>query len=167
MACVSVFAQNSAGNCYRGFIDAGYSLGVGDYTFGRFEVHTSHGYQVSPYFFIGLGVGMHLTPSYSSIIEARDSEVDIPGYFDMRINFSKGKLSPFFDGRLGTYLNHNGGLYYNLALGLRLATSRKQAIYLAVGYARSQMEFVHYQVKNNILDKETYESITLRLGFEF
>ena len=30
-------AQSSNG-CYRGFIDAGYSIGVGDYEFGRFEV---------------------------------------------------------------------------------------------------------------------------------
>ena len=36
-------AQSSNG-CYRGFIDAGYSIGVGDYEFGRFEVNTSHGY---------------------------------------------------------------------------------------------------------------------------
>ena len=31
-------AQSSNG-CYRGFIDAGYSIGVGDYEFGRFEVN--------------------------------------------------------------------------------------------------------------------------------
>ena len=36
-------AQSSSG-CYRGFIDAGYSIGVGDYEFGRFEVNTSHGF---------------------------------------------------------------------------------------------------------------------------
>ena len=41
-------AQSSNG-CYRGFIDAGYSIGVGDYEFGRFEVNTSHGYQFNPY----------------------------------------------------------------------------------------------------------------------
>ena len=36
-------AQSSANGCYRGIIDAGYSIGVGDYEFGRFEVNTSQG----------------------------------------------------------------------------------------------------------------------------
>ena len=43
-------AQNISKNCYRGYVDAGYSIGIGDYEFGRFEVNTTHGYQVSPYF---------------------------------------------------------------------------------------------------------------------
>ena len=30
-------AQNTLKNCYRGFVDAGYSIGIGDYEFGRFE----------------------------------------------------------------------------------------------------------------------------------
>lgn len=37
LTVVSVNAQNTATNCYRGFVDAGYSIGVGDYEFGRFE----------------------------------------------------------------------------------------------------------------------------------
>ena len=33
-------AQNTASQCYRGFADAGYTIGVGDYDFGRFEINT-------------------------------------------------------------------------------------------------------------------------------
>ena len=36
-------AQSRSNGRYKGFIDVGYSLGVGDYEFGRFEVNTSQG----------------------------------------------------------------------------------------------------------------------------
>lgn len=54
---IGCFAQSSNG--YRGFADLGYTIGVGDYDFGRFEISTTHGYQVNPYFFVGGGVGFH------------------------------------------------------------------------------------------------------------
>ena len=31
-------AQNVSSGCYRGFTEAGYTVGIGDYDFGRFEV---------------------------------------------------------------------------------------------------------------------------------
>lgn len=37
-------AQNTAKNCYRGYVDAGYSVGIGDYDFGRFTSYTSLDY---------------------------------------------------------------------------------------------------------------------------
>lgn len=44
LSVIGALAQNTSKNCYRGYVDAGYSVGVGDYDFGRFEVNTSHGY---------------------------------------------------------------------------------------------------------------------------
>ena len=52
---LSANAQNVSGKCYRGFADLGYTIGLGDYKMGRFEINTSHGYQFSPYFFLGAG----------------------------------------------------------------------------------------------------------------
>lgn len=40
-------------SCYRGFVDAGYDVGIGDYDFGRFVINTTHGYQFNPYIFLG------------------------------------------------------------------------------------------------------------------
>ena len=46
-ACMAIAlcsnAQSRSNGGYKGFIDVGYSLGVGDYEFGRFEVNTSQG----------------------------------------------------------------------------------------------------------------------------
>lgn len=65
---------------YKGHVDAGYSVGIGDYDFGRFEVNTTHGYQVNPYIFLGAGTGLHFMSSYKTgdmeiPLDVRDSKV--------------------------------------------------------------------------------------------
>ena len=45
-------AQSISSGNYKGYVDAGYSIGIGDYEFGRVEINTSHGYQFNPYFFL-------------------------------------------------------------------------------------------------------------------
>ena len=174
-------SQNSAGNCYRGYVDAGYSIGIGDYCFNRFEINTSHGYQINPYIFIGAGFGFHFMPEYETdgssniALDIRDSEVDIPIFADVRINFMKSTFTPFVDVRGGTYVTNNGGLYVNAAVGCRYAINSKQGIYLAVGYAKGKLEFQEFAgytssssgtYYRKAADGET-ESITIKLGFEF
>lgn len=55
LAATMAFAINSNAQSmqsgYKGHVEAGYSVGIGDYDFGRFEVNTTHGYQVNPYIF--------------------------------------------------------------------------------------------------------------------
>ena len=62
-ACMASNAQNTSGNCYRGFVDAGYDVGIGDYEFGRFVINTTHGYQFNPYIFLGASTVFTLCPS--------------------------------------------------------------------------------------------------------
>ena len=102
-------AQNTLKNCYRGFVDAGYSIGIGDYEFGRFEVNTTHGYQVNPYFFFGAGLGLHFMSEYETAgmdiaLDYRESKVDIPVFANVRCNFSKGKVSPYIDVKGGRFI---------------------------------------------------------------
>lgn len=65
-ASMSVKAQDDFNSGYRGFADLGYTIGVGDYEFGRFEISTTHGYQVCPYFFVGAGVSFHFMSKYET-----------------------------------------------------------------------------------------------------
>ena len=44
-------------NGYRGFMELGGGPGVGDYGDGFVSFSTSHGGQISPYFFLGAGIG--------------------------------------------------------------------------------------------------------------
>lgn len=83
LTITSANAQNISNNCYRGYVDAGYTFGIGDYDFGRFEVNTSHGYQINPHLYVGAGAGLHFMSSYKTSgmdipLDTRDSKVDIP-----------------------------------------------------------------------------------------
>ena len=70
LAATMAFAINSNAQSmqsgYKGHVEAGYSVGIGDYDFGRFEVNTTHGYQVNPYIFLGAGTGLHFMSSYKT-----------------------------------------------------------------------------------------------------
>ena len=45
---------------YKGTFDVGYTSPIGVGEKGRFEIHTSHGYQIKEYLFIGAGLGLHI-----------------------------------------------------------------------------------------------------------
>jgi hypothetical protein len=179
-ACVTINAQNISSNCYRGFVDAGYAIGQGDYDFGRIEVNTSHGYQFNPHIFLGAGVGFHFASSYKTsdediALDIRDSKVDVPVFADVRYNVLKKKVSPYIDLKGGTYVNNNGGLYVNLSAGCRIATNAKQAVNISVGYASEKLEFETFEDFINYSSlkytrkatKYDTESIVLKVGYEF
>jgi len=179
-AFVSVNAQNVSGNCYRGFVDAGYTNGIGDYDFGRFEINTSHGFQINPYIYLGGGAGLHFMSSYQSpnmeiALDKRDSQVEIPIFVNVRCDFSKGKFVPFIDIKGGTYLTNNGDLYDNISFGFRIATNQRQAVNLSFGYTTEKLEFqrfenfisyssMAYTRKGEKLDAN---GISLKIGYEF
>lgn len=174
-------AQNVASNCYRGFVDAGYTIGIGDYDLGRFEVNTSHGYQINPYIFVGGGFGLHFFPSYETVgvsdipLDIRDSKVDIPIFANVRGTFMKTRFTPFIDAKGGTYINNNGGLYYNVSAGLRIAINQRQAVDISVGYTNEKLEFQTFShfVSDYNMDyarkstKYDTEGISIKVGYEF
>lgn len=180
LSAIGSNAQNTAKNCYRGYVDAGYSVGIGDYDFGRFEVNTSHGYQINPYLFIGAGTGLHFMASYKTKdmeipLDVRDSKVDIPVFANIRCNFLKKKVSPFVDVKGGTYVTNSGGLYVNASAGCRFSINEKQAINLSVGYTTEKLQFETFDrfTSHTSMDYTRYttlydtEAITVKLGFEF
>lgn len=177
---ISINAQNYLTNGYKGYVDAGYSIGIGDYEFGRVEINTSHGYQFSPYFFLGAGFGLHFMPSYETSgmaipLDVRDSKVDIPVFANVRSHFGKGKIVPFVDIKGGMYVTNDGGMYVNASVGVRYALNDKQGLSLSVGYANEKLEFevfdsfIGYGNMDYTRYKQLYntEAIAIKLGFDF
>lgn len=93
---------------YKGFFDAGYTIKMGDLSANRIEISTSHGYQVNPSLFVGLGLGAHLySDGFYGKKEWRKDVLDgtldsinistaIPIFADVRYNFmEEGQLIPF------------------------------------------------------------------------
>lgn len=179
-AFISINAQNVSGGCYRGYTDAGYTFGIDDYEFGRFEINTSHGYQITPVFYIGAGTGLHFMSLYETKgssdipLDIRDSKVDIPVFANARINFTKDKFTPFIDVKGGKFLTNNGGLYTNVSIGCRIATNEKQAINISIGYTNEKLEFQTFSKFNSAQDMSytreatlrDAEGISLKVGYE-
>ena len=173
-------AQGVSSKCYRGFADAGYTIGIGDYEFDRIEVNTSHGYQINPYFFVGGGVGLHFmqkyeTPNQLIALDQRDSKVDIPVFANVRADFCKGRITPFIDVKAGTYVTHNGGLYLNLSAGCRYVLEDKQAVNISIGYTSEELEFDTFEGFPGLSTmkytrssrKLTTEGIAIKMGYDF
>ncbi|GEM_PF-611888 len=112
-------APKSSG--YRGFLDFGYCMKMGDISTSRIEITTSHGFQFNNRFFIGLGLGANIysdglyydskyyleegfkfPPAGSgeytaeNAIDTINMSIGIPIFADFRINFlDKGSIIPF------------------------------------------------------------------------
>ena len=173
-------AQKFQSKCYRGNVDAGYSFGIGDYDFGRFEVNTSHGYQFNPYFFLGAGTGVHFMSSYKTngmdiALDQRESQVDIPVFANIKCNLLNKRFSPFIDVKGGTFVTNNGGLYVCAAIGCRYTINEDYAVNLSLGYTREKLEFETFDEFKNSTSMDYYtsprkldtECISLKIGFEF
>lgn len=166
---------------YRGFADLGYTIGVGDYEFGRFEISTAHGYQVCPYFFVGAGVGFHFMSKYETkgmtyALDTRDSKVSIPLFVDLHSQFMKTKFAPFVDVKLGHFVTNGDGFYANASAGVRMRTIGHQAVTLSIGYTFEKLKFetfdkfthpglnMDYTRSSRLLDTE---GISIKVGYEF
>lgn len=179
-AMLGAKAQNVARNCYRGFVDLGYSVGYATYNLNRFEVNTSHGYQFTPHIFLGAGLGFHFMQSYETPdmkipFDVREKKIDIPVFANLRWNFMKRSVTPFMDFKGGTYVTNNGGLYLALAAGCRISVGEKQAVNFSVGYTLDRLEFqTFHHYTNSSFDeierrpeKCNAEAVTVKLGYEF
>lgn len=176
----TAFGASAQDSGYRGFADLGYTTGIGDYKFGRTEISTTHGYQVNPYFFIGGGVGFHFMNEYSTPdmdipLDVRKATTSIPLFADFRGTFSKGKVAPFVDLKLGHFVTNNDGFYGNLSAGLRFKLSGDQGLSVSLGYTSEQLEMRTFERFTSIWSMDytrsprkcTCEGLTFKVGYEF
>ena len=125
---------------YHGFADVGYCHYISQTDPSTFEVTTSHGYQFNPYIFLGAGVGFDFTgkAEWGDVsgmpYKKRDSKVDIPIFFNARANITKTRICPFVDARVGAYVNNEGGIYANLAVGGRYEVDKNKGVSVSFGY---------------------------------
>src|SRR5690554_5420456 len=82
---------------YRGIVDFGYQLGLGDFGMDRFKMNIINGGQVSPYFFIGGGMGLRYYFDEDTAL--------IPLFVHARANILDKKISPYFALSIGYTLN--------------------------------------------------------------
>lgn len=110
----------SGGFNYRGFLDAGFTGGIGRNGCNSLEISTTQGFKYSDWFFMGVGAGVnvifagqgddihtssspgHWGNGFRPDYKQRDTGVVIPLYSDFRFNIGGEKYTSFFiDLKLG------------------------------------------------------------------
>ncbi len=143
---------------YRGFVHAGYNFGVGEWSDGegRVELQTSHGYQIMPYLFTGLGAGVEFF--------VRSGNIVFPLYAHLRGMLPVSRVcQPFVDFKIGYTVGDFHGFYMNPSIGCRFAVSELCGLSLSLGYTLQEFEISWAQWSTN----KNYGAFTIMVGFDF
>ena len=141
---------------FRGFIDLGYSLGVGAPRNDFWLIETSFGYAFTPRTYAGLGIGIHNFDANVESFPRRTDKLEpelndphwhypfIPVYAEGRYNFKNESVStPFVSLKLGaTFINH-AGFYASPSLGYHIAGNQYFSFNVGLGYA---LHTAHYKL---------------------
>lgn len=145
--------NNNSGNetGYKGFVDLGYTLGVGDWGVDRVELSTSHGYQFNPYLYVGAGVGVNYY---------FDAEVvGLPIFAHVRGNILDNSISPYVDFRIGySPLKDVQGLYMAPSVGCKIYSFN-----VSIGYVMQKAKYTYYYLDGS----ENCGGFSIKVGYEF
>lgn len=144
---------------YKGFVDLGYAIGVGDWGLDRVEFTTAHGYQFNPYLFAGVGFGVNY---YT------DADLcNIPIFANVRANLLNAKITPFVDVKIGYSVVDIEGFYFAPSVGCRFALTPRMAINLGVGYTMQKADIYYTYGDYYYNDMINSGAIDFKVGFEF
>jgi len=122
---------------YKGIVEIGYQLGVGEFALDRLKLNIINGYQINPYFSVGLGTGLRFY---------FDSEkVMVPIFADFRANFMNSSLSPYFSLGIGYSLDSDyhfkgAGMIVNPVAGVSYRISEKLVMNFGLGYELQKLK---------------------------
>lgn len=178
IACLLVSARQPERG-YRGFVDWNNSIRLyyndgwiptPKYEYSYYSgISTSHGYQITPVWFVGAGLSIEHSRHEGRYI--------LPVFLEGRADFKWGKFTPFADLKAGYHLTDNGGPYISPSIGYRFNWGRKVGINLAIGCAFKcySVDIIHYELHpgsmnpTRIVEKDHYIDcpLCLRLGIDF
>ena len=141
---------------YRGFADFSYTLGVGDWgNHNRVGIMTSHGYQIAPQFFAGLGVG------FNYYFNGNDELCSLPVFAHFRSDLLENEITPYVDLRVGYSFLDVKGFYINPSVGCRFELNDNLGLNVGIGYTMQQAEVLFKREKKNC------GGLDFRFGIDF
>lgn len=100
---------------------------------------TSHGYQISPMFFIGAGLAME------KCTNGNFDDWVAPLFLQGRADFMFGRFTPFADVRVGANMANGVGAYFSPTIGYRLNWGRKMGVNLGLSLTLAGYKADHYE----------------------
>ena len=139
------------------------------------SLHTVNGYQVWPYLYAGVGVGIDRFVSYKQTFS--------PFYVRVASEFLKKKVTPYVFCDAGyavmwkqkstDYMSYKnkGGVYVECGGGVRIYTRSRASVILSVAYKRNQSEtqwwYTQYDPGTVYNIQRTYQRLTVNVGVTF
>ncbi|MDE5727520.1 MAG: hypothetical protein K2H94_05275 [Duncaniella sp.] len=177
LVCLAVLARQPERG-YRGFLDWNNSLTSYAYMYTP-EAHrltayysgisTSHGYQITPVWFVGAGLSVEHSRNVGEYI--------IPVFLQGRADLKLGKLTPFADIKAGYNLTDGGGAYLSPMIGYRFNWGRKLGINLGLGatlknigvqtYEMTVVPGESFEIKSTGIERRWRGYFSFRLGIDF
>jgi hypothetical protein len=123
---------------YRGSIDVGYAIGLGDYGLDFINLTIINGYRFNPFFSLGFGTGARVYHT--------DDAVLIPFFVNFQTNFINRTVSPYFALNIGYSFNASNdfnsvGLLLNPSIGIHFRITNTSGMNIGVGYEAQWVEF--------------------------
>lgn len=150
---------------YRGFVDYGYLIGTGDFDSSTLnEITTTHGFQIIPQLFVGVGAGVHLYKFDN--FEEDGTHYNLPVFADVRYDALESKFTPFVDVKGGySVAGEFTGAYLSPSIGCRMAITDNLGVNLSVGYTymKTGYEYGYYYSPSDL----NLTGVSIRLGFDF
>ena len=122
---------------FRGMVEFAYIAG----SFDAPELTLSLGYQFNPYFFAGIGTGIHY------YVQGVNTPL-IPFFADLRGNFLEGPVVPFIGLKLGYSCSiddgfYGEGFYAAPSAGVKFMLGNRSAINLSFGYSAQKSDGIN------------------------
>lgn len=136
---------------YKSFLDLALSTTViNKESFITAGLTTSHGVQLSPAFFIGVGTGLNV----STNSKTAKKQISVPVFGQLRFNLNDNVISPYIDAKVGYMGINNKGFFAEPSVGVSMPISSGFAIDCGLAY-------------NFLKSEQKKHNIALKFGFEF
>jgi hypothetical protein len=143
----STYNNTSNQTSYKGFVDLGYTIGVGVWGLERLELSTSHGFQFNPHLYVGAGIAAN----YYFNAEA----IGLPIFAHVRGNILNNSISPYVDFRIGySPLKEVQGLYMNPSIGCKI-----HSFNVSMGYVMQRVTDEYLSINCG--------GFSIKIGYEF
>lgn len=144
----------------------GYQIGLGVFGMDRIKLDFINGYQINPFFSLGVGTGMRY------YFDAKAAS--IPIFADFRANLINHNVSPYFSIGVGysfdaTIKFEPVGFLLNPTFGISFKVSDESILNVGIGYEMQRMKFIRYFFGQNInrygvKSKENSDVISFSIG---
>ncbi len=169
-----------AWNCaprYRGFIGESLLIGTSDINETRWNIYTSHGCQITPYAYIGLGLEVNHWPNWAeyniaeALFSAEQRWVSVPIFAHFRTEIHRlynKRASPFLDFKIGCSFGDIEGFYFAPSIGFHVYFGKsKTGLSASVGYDLQRADVVYEGGYIGAIVKESLGGVSFSVAFDF